>query len=180
MGGFPDSWAPGEHITRINGRASLLLILCRRRFRKAAAPKGIEPVITLSSGEAKQIEILYVEPFDVIVSSLTGIRPGFYGTGGYAYKPALPWGGYQRNPLYQYFPPAPDKRRYVDDRIALVKFVSVRHKRRVQVAEIAPHKLIRDAVFVTRPFILFFATVLPVYPFLILGGQRIKIASPFI
>jgi glucan biosynthesis protein len=31
---------------------------------KAAAPKGIEPVITLSSGEAKQIEILYVEPFD--------------------------------------------------------------------------------------------------------------------
>ena len=31
---------------------------------KAAAPRGIEPVITLSSGEAKQIEILYVEPFD--------------------------------------------------------------------------------------------------------------------
>lgn len=31
---------------------------------KAAAPKGIEPVITLSSGEAKQVEILYVEPFD--------------------------------------------------------------------------------------------------------------------
>ncbi|XPE66048.1 hypothetical protein ACNKHR_28075 [Shigella flexneri] len=27
---------------------------------KAAAPKGIEPVITLSSGEAKQIEILYI------------------------------------------------------------------------------------------------------------------------
>ena len=26
--------------------------------------KGIEPVITLSSGEAKQIEILYIEPID--------------------------------------------------------------------------------------------------------------------
>lgn len=62
MGGFPEGWAPGEHYPD----------KWTRRFAidfvggdlKAAAPRGIEPVITLSSGEAKQIEILYVEPFD--------------------------------------------------------------------------------------------------------------------
>ncbi len=62
MGGFPEGWAPGEHYPE----------KWARRFAvdfvggdlKAAAPKGIEPVITLSSGEAKQIEILYIEPID--------------------------------------------------------------------------------------------------------------------
>ena len=53
-GGFPEGWAPGEHYPR----------KWARRFAvdfvggdlKAAA-KGIEPVITLSSGK-RQIEIL--------------------------------------------------------------------------------------------------------------------------
>ena len=40
----------------------------RRRFRrgdlKNAAPKGIEPVITVSAGTIKQVEILYVEPLN--------------------------------------------------------------------------------------------------------------------
>ncbi len=49
---LPDKWARCFAIDFVGGDL------------KAAAPKGIEPVITLSSGEAKQIEILYVEPFD--------------------------------------------------------------------------------------------------------------------
>ncbi len=60
--------------TRTNGRAALLSIFVGGDL-KAAAPKGIEPVITLSSGEAKQVEILYVEPFDGYrILFLTGIR----------------------------------------------------------------------------------------------------------
>ncbi len=84
---------------------------------KAAAPRGIEPVITLSSGEAKQIEILYVEPFD-------GYRILFdwYPTSGSTTrwrcacscavreKPSAKPGSISTSR-------APDKRNYVDDRI---------------------------------------------------------------
>ncbi|VDY42360.1 glucan biosynthesis protein D [Salmonella enterica subsp. enterica serovar Daytona] len=103
MGGFPEGWAPGEHYPDKWARRFAIDFV--GGDLKAAAPKGIEPVITLSSGEAKQIEILYVEPFD-------GYRIQFdwYPTsdstapGGYAYVPALPGGGYQRNLAVSVFP----------------------------------------------------------------------------
>jgi glucan biosynthesis protein len=62
MGGFPEGWAPGEHYPDKWARRFAIDFV--GGDLKAAAPRGIEPVITLSSGEAKQIEILYVEPFD--------------------------------------------------------------------------------------------------------------------
>ncbi len=62
MGGFPEGWAPGEHYPDKWARRFAIDFV--GGDLKAAAPKGIEPVITLSSGEAKQVEILYVEPFD--------------------------------------------------------------------------------------------------------------------
>ena len=115
MGGFPEGWAPGEHYPE----------KWARRFAvdfvggdlKAAAPKGIEPVITLSSGEAKQIEILYVEPID-------GYRiqfdwyPTSDSTDPVDMRMFLRCQGdaISETWLYQYFPPAPDKRQYVDDR----------------------------------------------------------------
>lgn len=49
---YPEKWARRFAVDFVGGDL------------KAAAPKGIEPVITLSSGEAKQIEILYIEPID--------------------------------------------------------------------------------------------------------------------
>lgn len=103
---YPDKWARRFAIDFVGGDL------------KAAAPKGIEPVITLSSGEAKQIEILYVEPFN-------GYRiqfdwyPTSDSTAPVDMRMFLRCQGeaISETWLYQYFPPAPDKRRYVDDRI---------------------------------------------------------------
>ncbi|WP_312240210.1 glucan biosynthesis protein [Pantoea sp.] len=114
-GGFPEGWAPGEHFPDV---------WCRRFAvdfiggdLQAAAPKGIEPVITVSSGSIKQVEILYVEP-------IKGYRilfdwyPNSDATAPVEMRLFLrtkeqtlseTW-------LYQYFPPAPDQRKYVDDR----------------------------------------------------------------
>lgn len=84
---------------------------------KAAAPKGIEPVITLSSGEAKQVEILYVEPFDGY-RILFDWYPTSDSTEPVDMRLFLRCGATPSvKRLYQYFPPAPDKRNYVDDRI---------------------------------------------------------------
>ncbi|MFH4130307.1 glucan biosynthesis protein, partial [Acinetobacter baumannii] len=54
MGGFPEGWAPGEHYPDKWARRFAIDFV--GGDLKAAAPRGIEPVITLSSGEAKQIE----------------------------------------------------------------------------------------------------------------------------
>lgn len=116
MGGFPEGWAPGEHYPDKWARRFAIDFV--GGDLKAAAPKGIEPVITLSSGEAKQIEILYVEPFD-------GYRiqfdwyPTSDSTAPVDMRMFLRCQGeaISETWLYQYFPPAPDKRRYVDDRI---------------------------------------------------------------
>ncbi|HAZ54551.1 MAG TPA: glucan biosynthesis protein D, partial [Franconibacter helveticus] len=62
MGSVAEGWAPGEHVP--SQRARRIAIDFIGGKLKESAPKGIEPVITLSSGEAKQVEILYVEPFD--------------------------------------------------------------------------------------------------------------------
>jgi glucan biosynthesis protein len=85
---------------------------------KAAAPKGIEPVITLSNGEAKQVEILYVEPFDGY-RILFDWYPTSNSTDPVEMRLFLRCQGdaISETWLYQYFPPAPDKRNYVDDRI---------------------------------------------------------------
>ncbi len=84
---------------------------------QAAAPKGIEPVITVSSGTFKQVEILYVEPikgyrilFDWYPNS-DSVQPVemrlFLRTKDETLSET--W-------LYQYVPPPPDQRKYVDDR----------------------------------------------------------------
>ena len=115
MGGFPEGWAPGEHYPEK---------WCRRFAidfiggdLKAAAPKGIEPVITLSSGEAKQIEILYVEPFDGY-RILFDWYPTSASTDPVEMRMFLRCQGdaISETWLYQYFPPAADQRKYVDDR----------------------------------------------------------------
>lgn len=115
MGGFPEGWAPGEHYPEK---------WCRRFAidfvggdLKAAAPKGIEPVITLSSGEAKQIEILYVEPFDGY-RILFDWYPTSDSTDPVEMRMYLRCRGdaISETWLYQYFPPAADQRKYVDDR----------------------------------------------------------------
>ncbi len=115
MGGFPEGWAPGEHYPE----------KWARRFSvdfvdgalTSFADKGIEPVITLSSGEARQLEILYVAP-------LNGYRilfdwyPTDSGTAPVEMRMYLRSQGETLSEtwLYQYFPPAPEQRKYVDDR----------------------------------------------------------------
>ncbi|UYU30204.1 glucan biosynthesis protein D [Siccibacter colletis] len=115
MGGFPEGWAPGEHYPKVWARRFAIDFV--GPGLKDAAPRGIEPVITLSNGEAKQVEILYVEPFD-------GYRIQFdwYPTND-AVDPVemrmflrCQGEAISETWLYQYFPPAPDKRNYVDDR----------------------------------------------------------------
>ncbi|ALB66864.1 glucan biosynthesis protein D [Cronobacter dublinensis] len=115
MGSFPEGWAPGENFpTQWSRRVAVDFV---GGDLKGAAPRGIEPVITLSSGEAKQVEILYVEPFD-------GYRIQFdwYPTSDSVdpveMRMFLRCQGeaISETWLWQYFPPAPDKRKYVDDR----------------------------------------------------------------
>lgn len=115
MGSFPEGWAPGEHFPSQWSRR--FAVDFRGKDLKAAAPRGIEPVITLSEGVAKQVEILYVAPFD-------GYRILFDWYPASESIEPVDMRMYLRcnnetlseTWLYQYFPPAPDKRRYVDDR----------------------------------------------------------------
>ena len=116
MGGFPEGWAPGEHYPDKWARRFAIDFV--GGDLKAAAPRGIEPVITLSSGEAKQIEILYVEPFDGY-RILFDWYPTSNSTDPVEMRLFLRCQGeaISETWLYQYFPPAPDKRNYIDDRI---------------------------------------------------------------
>ncbi len=115
IGGFPEGWAPGEHFPET---------WCRRfavdftgAELKDAAPKGIEPVITLSSGTFKQVEILYVEPTNTY-RILFDWYPNSDSTAPVNIRMFLRTKDQTLSEtwLYQYIPPAPDQRKYVDDR----------------------------------------------------------------
>ncbi|CCG87814.1 Glucans biosynthesis protein D [Erwinia piriflorinigrans CFBP 5888] len=116
MGGFPEGWAPGENYPAVWSRRFAVDFV--GADLKAAASKGIEPVINVSSGTIKQVEILYVEPIDGYrilfdwYPDSDAIHPVdmrlFLRTKDETLSET--W-------LYQYFPPPPDKRKYVDDRV---------------------------------------------------------------
>ncbi|MGC6387417.1 glucan biosynthesis protein D [Ewingella sp. S1.OA.A_B6] len=115
MGGFPEGWAPGEHYPNVWARRFAVDFI--GGDLKANADKGLAPVINVSSGKIKDIEILYVQPFDGYrilfdwypdSDSVEPVELRMYiKTGNTALTET--W-------LYQYFPPAPDQRRYIDDR----------------------------------------------------------------
>ncbi|MEY8709270.1 glucan biosynthesis protein D [Mangrovibacter phragmitis] len=115
MGSFPEGWAPGEHFPEKWSRRFAIDFV--GGDLKDAAPKGIEPVITLSSGEARQVEILYVEPFDGY-RILFDWYPTSDSVDPVEMRMFLRCQGkaISETWLYQYFPPAPDKRKYVDER----------------------------------------------------------------
>ncbi len=115
MGSFPEGWAPGEHFPQQWSRRFAIDFV--GGDLKAAAPEGIEPVITLSSGVAKQVEILYVEPFDGY-RILFDWYPTSDSTEPVDMRLFLRTKDHTLSEtwLYQYFPPPPDKRKYVDDR----------------------------------------------------------------
>ncbi len=115
MGGFPEGWAPGEHYPKVWARRFAVDFIGGEL--KANADKGLAPVINVSAGKIKDIEILYVQPFDGYrilfdwypdSDSVEPVELRMYvKTGNTALTET--W-------LYQYFPPAPDQRRYIDDR----------------------------------------------------------------
>ena len=74
-------------------------------------------MITLSSGEAKQIEISTWNRLMAIASSLTGTRLGFDRPGRNAHVPARCQGKRSAKPGSISIPATPDKRNYVDDRV---------------------------------------------------------------
>ncbi|TKI05126.1 glucan biosynthesis protein D [Martelella alba] len=115
MGGFPEGWAPGEHYPATWARRFAVDFVGGEL--KAAAPKGIEPVINTSSGKIGNIEILYVEPFDGY-RILFDWTPDNDKTDPVELRMFLRTGqtALSETWLYQYFPPPPDQRRYVDDR----------------------------------------------------------------
>ncbi|CCP03775.1 Glucans biosynthesis protein D precursor [Erwinia amylovora Ea644] len=116
MGGFPEGWAPGENYPAVWARRFAVDFV--GGDLKAAAPKGIEPVLNVSSGTIKQVEILYVEPID-------GYRILFdwYPDGDTTHPVDMRLFLRSKDEtlsetwLYQYFPPPPEKRKYVDDRV---------------------------------------------------------------
>ncbi|ACS86887.1 glucan biosynthesis protein D [Musicola paradisiaca] len=115
MGSFPEGWAPGEHFPEKWSRRFAIDFI--GGDLKASAPKGIEPVITLSNGVAKQVEVLYVAPFDGY-RILFDWYPTSDATDPVEMRMFLRCQGraISETWLYQYFPPAADKRRYIDDR----------------------------------------------------------------
>ncbi|NGX85914.1 glucan biosynthesis protein [Rahnella sp. Lac-M11] len=115
MGGFPEGWAPGENYPQVWARRFAIDFVGGEL--KAFADKGIEPVINVSAGKIKNIEILYVQPFDGYrilfdwypdSDSVAPVELRMFLRSG---QKAL-----SETWLYQYFPPAPDKRKYIDDR----------------------------------------------------------------
>lgn len=115
MGGFPEGWSPGEHYPPVWARRFAVDFI--GGDLKAAAPIGIEPVITVSGGKISNIEILYVEPID-------GYRILFDWMPESDSVDPIDMRLFLRTKdntlsetwLYQYFPPPPDKRQHIDDR----------------------------------------------------------------
>lgn len=115
MGGFPEGWAPGEHYPNVWARR--FAIDFTGGDLKSFADKGIEPVINTSAGKVSRIEVLYVQPIDGYrilfdwspdSDSVEPVELRMYLRSG-ENTLSETW-------LYQYFPPPPDKRQYIDDR----------------------------------------------------------------
>ncbi|PIJ50090.1 glucan biosynthesis protein D [Erwinia sp. OLTSP20] len=115
MGGFPEGWAPGEHYPQVWARRFAVDFI--GGDLNAAAPKGITPVIDVSAGSIKQVEILYVEPFNGY-RILFDWYPASDATEAIDMRLYLRTGNETLSEtwLYQYIPPSADKRKYVDDR----------------------------------------------------------------
>lgn len=115
IGGFPEGRAPGRHYPEKWARRSVVDPI--GGDLEVAAPKGIESVITLSSGEMKQIGILYVGPIDGYRIQLDWC-PISDPTGPIGMHMFLCCQGdaIGETWLHQYFLSAPDERQYADDR----------------------------------------------------------------
>ncbi len=112
MGGFTEGWAPGEHYPPVWARR-FAVDFKGGGLDRLAAGTGIEPVVTCSHGEVKDFSVL-------VLDNIKGYRILFdwYPTSDSVEPVELrlfirtqdrtlseTW-------LYQYFPPAPEQRKY--------------------------------------------------------------------
>lgn len=111
MGGFPEGWAPGERFPSVWCRRFTVDFIAGDL--KAAALRGIEPVITVASGQVKQVEILYIQPLDAY-RILFDWYPETASSEPIEFRLFLRSQGIVLSEtwLYQYFPPPLDERRY--------------------------------------------------------------------
>ncbi|TWI52494.1 glucan biosynthesis protein [Pseudomonas duriflava] len=112
MGGFTEGWAPGEHYPKVWARR-FAIDFAGGGLDTLPQGTGIEPVVTVSSGELKDFHVLWIPDikgyrviFDWYPTS-ESVDPVemrlFIRTQGRILSET--W-------LYQYFPPAPERRRY--------------------------------------------------------------------
>jgi glucan biosynthesis protein len=116
MGGFVEGWAPGEHYPRVWARRFAIDFI-GGPLHGMDKNEGIESVITVSHGQAKDFHILALHP------AVEGFRAMFdWHPTDDSTQPVEMRGFIRRSSdkqvlsetwLYQYFPPPPDKRRYV-------------------------------------------------------------------
>lgn len=115
-GGFTEGWSPGEHYPEVWCRRFAVDFTAKELKNYAGA--GLTPIITLSSGQYKQVEILYVEPNDCYRvlfdwypdnESVTPINMRLF----IKCKDQT----LSETWLYQYTPPPAAERKYVDKRI---------------------------------------------------------------
>jgi glucan biosynthesis protein len=112
MGGFTEGWAPGEHYPEVWARR-FAVDFTGGGLDRLPEGAGIEPVVTCSNGQVKDFNVL-------VLDDIKGYRITFdwYPTNDSVAPVELrlfirtndrtlseTW-------LYQYFPPAPEKRKY--------------------------------------------------------------------
>jgi glucan biosynthesis protein len=112
MGGFLEGWAPGEHYPDVWARRFAVDFTGGGLDR---LPEGttIEPVVTVSGGEVKDFNVL-------VIPDIKGYRVTFDWYPNSDSVDPIELRLFIRTHdrtlsetwLYQYFPPAPDKRRY--------------------------------------------------------------------
>ncbi|ANN80309.1 glucan biosynthesis protein [Bordetella flabilis] len=116
MGGFVEGWAPGEHYPRVWARR-FAIDFVGGPLQGMDRNERLESVIEVSHGQAKDFQIFALHP------EVEGFRAMFdwYPTSD-STEPVQMRGFLRRSSdkqvlsetwLYQYFPPPPDKRRYV-------------------------------------------------------------------
>ncbi|WP_106475725.1 glucan biosynthesis protein [Phytohalomonas tamaricis] len=114
MGGFTEGWAPGEHYPEVWARRFAVDFVGGGIEKMPARNIPIEANISVARGEVRDVHILWVEPINGFRILFDWYPGDDTSTDPIDMRLVLEGGGKTLSEtwLYQYFPPAPEKRTY--------------------------------------------------------------------